>query len=129
MIQDTSRRGPEWLRQMTTGALLIAAGALVFMAQQGMIHVVSIWRYWPVVLIGAGLVKLVSPLPGQERSTGALELVTGAWCLACNLHWFGFTYGATWPFIFVAIGANMVIKALTPSEHKLGGSAGEDSHA
>lgn len=103
---------PGGLRQVTAGALMIAAGVVLLLTQQGIIHVESIWLYWPVVLIAAGLAKLVSPRPGRDLPAGALETLTGLWFLACNFHWQGFTYRETWPLLLVAVGLSQVFKAL-----------------
>jgi hypothetical protein len=69
MRQDTAGDGARRLRQTTTGLLLIAAGVMVFMAQQGIIQLVSIWLYWPVVLVATGLVA-AAPRPGRDRAWG-----------------------------------------------------------
>lgn len=105
-------KGGRGYRQVTTGALLIAAGVLLFMVQQDIIEIRSIWRYWPVPWLVLGLMKLVAPPEERDLAGGTFEIALGAWFLACNLHWFGFTYRQTWPLIFVAIGLSQVIKAL-----------------
>ena len=110
-LRSTGKDG-RGFRQVTTGVLLIAAGVLLFMVQQGMIEIKSIWLYWPVALMVVGLMKMVAPRAERDLAGGTLEVVAGSWFLACNLHWFGFTYRQTWPLIFVAIGLSQVIKAL-----------------
>jgi hypothetical protein len=100
------------LNKTTGGALLIAAGVLLFLVQQGHIAIRAIWLYWPVALIVVGLMKIVTPRPARDIPSGVFEVVIGFWFQACNLHWFGFTYWQTWPFIFVAIGLSQILKAL-----------------
>ena len=129
MSVDTKGEGARRFRQTTTGALLIASGVIVFLVQQGVIEVVSIWRYWPVALITVGLMKLVSPRPGRDLAAGTLEVLAGAWFLACNLHWYGFTYRQTWPLIFVAIGLSQIIKALAARSTSVAAAKKEDGHA
>jgi len=112
MRRTRSGQDPGGLRQVTTGALMIAAGVLLLLTQQGIIHVVSIWLYWPVALIVVGTAKVVSPRPGRDLPGGVLEVLAGLWFLACNFHWQGFTYRETWPLLLVAIGLSQVLKAL-----------------
>jgi hypothetical protein len=112
MSRETKDAGAKRLQQTTGGALLIAAGVILFLVQQGTIALQSIWLYWPAFLFVTGLMKLVSPKPARDVSSGVFELIFGGWCMACNLHWFGFTYWQTWPLIFVAIGLSQIFKAL-----------------
>ena len=112
MSRETKDTGGQRLQQTTGGALLIAAGVILFLVQRGTIALKSIWLYWPVVLFVTGLMKIVSPRPARDVPSGVFEIVLGGWFMACNFHWYGFTYWQTWPFIFVAIGLSQIIKAL-----------------
>jgi len=112
MRQPRADRDPDGIQHTTAGVLMIAAGVLLLLTQRGIIHVVSIWLYWPVLLIAAGLVKLVSPRPARNLAGGVLEVLAGLWFLACNFHWQGFTYRETWPLLLVAFGLSQVFKAL-----------------
>jgi cell wall-active antibiotic response 4TMS protein YvqF len=129
MSEQIKGDGARRFRQTTTGALLIVSGVILFLVQQGMIEVVSIWRYWPVVLITVGLMKLVSPRPGRDLAAGTLEVLAGAWFLACNLHWYGFTYRQTWPLIFVVIGLSQIIKSLGGRSTSTAAVMKENGHA
>ena len=41
-------------------------------------------------------------------------LVFGVWFLACNHHWMGLTFRNSWPLVFVVMGVQIIVKALTP---------------
>jgi hypothetical protein len=117
------------LNKTTGGALLIAAGVLLFLVQQGHVELRAIWLYWPVALIAVGLMKIVTPKPARDLPSGVFELVIGLWFQACNLHWFGFTYWQTWPFIFVAVGLSQILKALGGRRPAAATEAKENGHA
>ena len=117
-------------RQATTGLLLMAAGVVLLLDQQGVIEIGSIGHWWPLVLVVLGLWKISAPEGERDAAGGAMLVVFGAWLLACNHHWMGLTYGNSWPLVFVAMGVKMMVKALTPGRSATAAAdAKENDHA
>ena len=78
------------------------------------IHVSS--RYWPVLLIVYGCVRLLTPgkHPGRRRAawTGAWFIYLGLWFFVNEFHLFGLSYGTSWPLLIVWAGVRMVSCAI-----------------
>jgi hypothetical protein len=83
-------------------------------------------RYWPLILIAIGVVRLAeAPRPdGRPRSprTGVWLMFLGAWGLVNEFHLFGLDYGSSWPLLITGAGVLMVWRAL---ENPAGGPVQE----
>jgi hypothetical protein len=66
-------------------------------------------RYWPLVLIAIGAVKIAEP---GGRILGAILLVVGASLLANNVEWLRFTIFDLWPVVLIVAGILVVSNAL-----------------
>ena len=102
-------------KQAFTGLLMMAAGVVLLLDQQGVIEIGSIGRYWPLLLVVLGLWKVLAPREERDVAGGAMLVVFGSWILACTHQWLGLTYWNSWPLVFVAIGVRMIIGALIPA--------------
>src|SRR5581483_7763483 len=65
---------------------LIAVGVLLFLDNIGLIPVRNIWDYWPLILVGAGLGRLVNCRHPQGRLIGFFLVLFGALLLLVTLH-------------------------------------------
>jgi len=127
MAKEGRRNG---LREATTGLLIMAAGVVLLLHQQGVIEIGPIGRWWPLVFVVLGLWKVTGPDGERDAPGGAMFLVFGAWFLACNHRWMGLTFGNSWPLVFVAMGVKIIVKALWPGRPVTAGAAAkEDGHA
>ncbi len=124
------RKEGEGLRQATTGLLMMAAGVVLLLDQQGMVEIGSVGRWWPVVFVLMGLWKITAPRDTRDAGGGAELIIWGGWLLACMHNWMGLTFRNSWPLIFVAIGVKMMVKAMTPGANPAtAADAKEDGHA
>jgi hypothetical protein len=91
------------------GILLVAAGVALMLDRTGALP--APWRVsiWPVLLMGLGLARLVEPRSSGRE--GLFFVLAGAWWLACSVGWLSYAY--TWPLLIVAVGASLVVEALT----------------
>ena len=69
---------------MVPAIVLIAVGAIFLPQQLHIFYFHDVWRYWPVILIAVGLVKLVDSPDNSGRTGGAILLVLGAIFLAAQ---------------------------------------------
>jgi hypothetical protein len=113
-VTDTDDMNP--YRPHTPGAillgiLLVAAGVALLLERTGALP--APWRLslWPVLLMGYGVARLTEPRPAGRE--GTFFVLAGAWWLACAAGWLSFT--ETWPLLVVAIGASLVVEAMTAS--------------
>jgi len=108
---DSSSRA---IVQLVMGATLVLAGVVVFLANLDLLELGAVWRYWPLVLIGVGVNKLIQPGDKKNTDEGIWFFTLGAWLLISNLRLFGLGYGKSWPLLILAIGIRIVWSALTP---------------
>jgi hypothetical protein len=114
--QGRQREGDEvrWERRQTSsgvmlGLLLVAAGIGLLLDRTGALP--APWRVivWPALLIGYGLARLAQPrAQGRE---GLFFVLAGTWWLAGVAGWISMTL--TWPLLLVALGAALVLQAVT----------------
>ena len=96
-------------RQLPTGRLLVGllfiGGGLLFTAANlGFVRVHDVWRYWPLVLVAVGLLRLVS----RNFFAGLVLIGIGGLLLAREFNLLWFRLSMLFPLIFVLIGLNIV---------------------
>ena len=80
-------------------------------------------NWWPFLLIFIGVAQMVAPGEGdggrRSKRPGLWLLSIGAWGLIVESQLFGFDYSNSWPLLIIALGADIVWKALeTPPVSK-----------
>src|SRR5438067_11044802 len=78
----------EWRGQhngLVPGMILVAIGALFFLNNLHIVYLREWFQYWPVILIAAGIVKLVDSAEVGGRAGGGILAGVGAIWLAKNL--------------------------------------------
>ncbi len=91
------------------GALLVALGIVLLLDQAGLLA--GSWRstVWPVLLAGYGVARLL--MPTRHGREGLFFVLAGAWWFAGLQDWLSLV--RTWPLLFVALGASVVLQAVT----------------
>lgn len=95
---------------MVPAIVLIAVGAIFFLNNLHIFYFQDVWRYWPVILVGLGLVKLVDAPDNRGRTGGAILLVVGAILLAPNLGFWDVSIGDLWPLFLIGLGALLLVQ-------------------
>ncbi|HET9368755.1 MAG TPA: DUF5668 domain-containing protein [Vicinamibacterales bacterium] len=101
-------RRPSMLRitpQVIIGLLLIGAGLAITADNLGWIEADRLWRFWPVLFIVIGALKVVQTDNRSGQVFGVVLMFFGA----ANAFQ---GFDALWPLILVAIGALVVLRAL-----------------
>jgi predicted membrane protein len=98
-------------RQLPTGRLLVGilfiAGGLLFTAANlGFVQVREVWRYWPLVLVAIGLLRIVS----RNVFAGLIFIGLGGLFLAREFDLVWFRLSMLFPLIFVLVGLNIVFE-------------------
>jgi predicted membrane protein len=91
------------------GAIILAVGAIFLLNNMGIVRAGNFFRFWPLILIFAGLVKLADPC---RRAWGAVLVVAG---LLLQFDQFGFvhvSFGELWPLAIIAAGVLAMWSAL-----------------
>ena len=105
---DFSRNSPA-LRRILWGLFLMGLGAVLLLAQLGVLQVRSLWQLWPTVLGVWAVSSLMERKPGSAASLGLMCLAF----FAAQFGWFGLTYRTFWPILVVAVGLGIAIGALS----------------
>ncbi len=109
-LQLTDHPPPPIARvKLVAGIFFAALGILMTLDNLDLLVAYRFLRYWPVVLIAIGLLKLTER---ADRLMGVISLAAGTVLLASNTHWIRFPISALWPLALIVAGAAIVIHAL-----------------
>jgi hypothetical protein len=100
--------------QLVFGAVLILAGAALMLENWDILDIGPLWRYWPLLIIGFGGVKLFNAGSREEEGSALWTVIIGAWLLVSVLHLWGLGFRETWPAVFIAFGVSILWKSLPP---------------
>ena len=115
MAQDEGIRNT---KKVIWGVFLIALGGLFLFERFGMCGLAGMGGWWPLILVVIGIIHLI-----ERRAGSALTMILlGAWFLAVTSGWMGFTWHNSWPLVLVAVGAGIVVKALTGEDRRCRGT-------
>jgi len=82
------------------GLVLIAAGLVLTLDNAGILRTDGLGRWWPLLLIGVGIVKVRQPREDGQRAAGVAFLMLGSLFLFTSL----LAVRSAWPLILVAFG-------------------------
>lgn len=112
-----STRGGHDLSRLVLGAILVVLGVLFTLDQLGIIDAGQLLDYWPLLLVAAGLAKVLQPPDSHGRIFGAVLVVVGVVILLGNLGIISFSVFDLWPLVLVVLGVHLLLRAtgLRPS--------------
>jgi len=96
--------------RLTLGLVLIAIGVVLTLAHAGVLNVRGLGTWWPLFLIGIGIVKLQQPLEDGQRAIGVALLFVGSVFQLMSI----LSFGRSWPLILIAVGALLLWQGVTP---------------
>ncbi len=105
------------------GLILAGIGVLLLLQNLGIVIVENLWDYWPVLLIVAGMSKLLHSWGVGGRVGGGIVAALGILLLLRNfgvIH--GDVWGYFWPAILIAIGLGMLLRAIESGGHPWAGT-------
>jgi predicted membrane protein len=83
--------------------ILILLGVFFFLNNSGILHIGNIFRFWPLILIVAGLSRLQGSRHASQIS-GIISLLIGVGFLLINLGLLNFSFRILWPVVLIAVG-------------------------
>jgi hypothetical protein len=83
------------------GLVLIAIGVLLTLDHAGIVNGGGLLRWWPLFLLGVGVVKVRQPIEQGQRSTGIALIFLGSILLVGTI----LSLAKGWPLILVGFGA------------------------
>lgn len=90
------------------GVALILGGLALLAARAEWLDLGPIWRWWPLILIGLGLAKLVFDR-AEERSGAIWLLAAGVYCGIGVWEPYGLSWATGWPVMLVAAGVSFLL--------------------
>jgi hypothetical protein len=111
MAHDEGTRN---VRKAIWGSFLIGLGLLFLLERTGWWGFAHLGAWWPLFFVVIGIINLA-----ERRVGSALTMILlGAWFLAVANGWMGFTYGNSWSLVLVAVGAGIVVKAISGEDRR-----------
>jgi hypothetical protein len=98
------------------GIVFIVVGLILALDEAGFLYLDGFTRWWALLMIGIGIVKMRQPVADGQKALGVGLVVVGAFFqLQTILAW-----GRAWPLMFVALGSFLVWQG---AHRKLGGDS------
>ncbi len=94
------------------GSFLVLAGGALLLENLDLVDIGSVWRFWPLILVGLGIVRIKDATSRREQGVGLWLLLLGLWLTVSILNIGGLTFSDTWPAVFIALGLSMLWKSL-----------------
>jgi predicted membrane protein len=104
-------RGSGGRSNIVFGLILTTVGVLFLLHNFDIFYIHDIWRYWPVLMIAAGVSKLVWGRQG-ERMVGAIVTFIGTVFFVDNVFGWDVHLRQFWPMILVIVGVSVITRAV-----------------
>jgi predicted membrane protein len=110
MIED-SQSNSDWYsaQRLVPALLLIAVGGVFLLNNFHVVQARDLWQYWPVILMVAGVFKLVDAEDAPQRTAGGILLAFGSIILASNLGLIPVNVWDLWPILLIGAGVYMLV--------------------
>jgi predicted membrane protein len=124
-INDHVHRGPlDASKGMFLGGAICVVGVVLLLDHIGVISAGNLWRFWPLLLVVAGVVNLAE---SGKRPWGAFLILVGALFQLDNLGIIRFRWAELWPLAIIAAGAMMIWGSIRARSFRTGVSGGMNS--
>ena len=107
-------RGRGSIPGIVPALIVIGIGVLFLLNNLNIFFIHDVWRYWPVILIAAGLAKMVDSPVSSGRITGGILVGVGVLFLADNLGFLNLSWENFWPLVLIGAGLVMLWSRLAP---------------
>lgn len=97
---------------------IIALGAFLLLDNLGIVPFRDVARYWPVILIALGAVRLADSHGSGSLAFGGILAAIGSLLLLSNLDLIYFDWRLVWPAILIALGILMLIRNTQHSQSR-----------
>lgn len=102
--------------RVVVGLVLMAFGVLWTLDNLGIMESGPILRWWPLLIVVYGLIKLLGIGTYRNPVGGSIVTLVGAWLLAEQLDFIHMSIFALWPLMLVAFGVAMLTRSARPRE-------------
>jgi hypothetical protein len=120
--EDWRGRGP--FSGIIPAVIVIGIGVLFLLNNLNIVFLHEVWRYWPGLLIAAGLAKLVDSPESSGKVTGGMLIGIGGLFLADSLGLIQLSWADFWPLVLIGAGVLMLWSRLSPPHFRIPNVAG-----
>lgn len=106
---DQHDRQPHRHIGLIPGLIVAAVGLVLLLNNLKIVPAAEIWRFWPLLLIAFGAVKLIDSEDPAVKARGAIVVAAGALFQALNLGLIPGSVAQLWPLILIAAGILMIV--------------------
>ncbi|MFC4931145.1 LiaF transmembrane domain-containing protein [Massilia sp. GCM10023247] len=96
-------------KQIMWGLVLMAVGLAFLLDRMDLVDVRSLWHYWPLLIVAAGINQTIGYPSAKEFSTGLWTVFIGLWLFAVFEGFLGLTFRNSWPLFLLMAGLQMII--------------------
>ena len=96
-------------KQIMWGLVLIAVGVIFLLDRADLLDATTIWHYWPLLLVVAGINQTIGYPSAREFKSGLWTVFVGLWLFAAQEQLFGLTYANSWPLFLLMAGLQLVL--------------------
>ncbi len=89
------------------GLILAAVGTIFLLDHMGVLRTESLWKYWPLLFIAFGLIKLFNE---RDRVLGIGFILAGLLLQLHELGRIGLSWGIIWPILLIFAGLVIIWK-------------------
>ena len=114
MQRQDDWRGHHSIPGILPALIVIGIGVLFLLNNLNIFYMHDIWRFWPVILIAAGLAKMVDSPYSNGKATGGILVGIGALFLANTLGFLNLSWADFWPLVLIGAGLLMLWTRLAP---------------
>jgi hypothetical protein len=119
-------------KQVMWGLVLIAVGLIFLLDRMDLVDVRSLWHYWPLLIVAAGINQTIGYPSAREFSNGLWTVFIGLWLFAVFEGFLGLTFRNSWPLFLLMWGLQMVLSPVIErrfSPSRQGVQSKENDHA
>ena len=102
------------LIRLVIGLAIILVGILFTLDNLDLIRAGAYLKYWPVLLVAIGVVKIVQTSSWLAYAWSLVWIVAGLWLLGENVGLITISIWALWPLLLVLLGATILWRACCP---------------
>ncbi len=114
MQQHSDFRANRSIPGIVPALIVIGIGVLFLLNNLNIFFLHDIWRFWPVILIAAGLAKMVDSPYSNGKVVGGVLVGVGGLFLADNLGFLSLSWNDLWPLVLIGAGVLMLWSRLAP---------------
>jgi predicted membrane protein len=97
---------------LIAGIVAVIAGTVLLLDHMGYLNAAAIFRYWPVIMVVAGIAGLVQHYGSTKVVGDAMLTIAGVLLLLMQLNRLNWSHA--WPIFLICLGVLLVYDALRP---------------